>query len=627
MKNILRKPYLKWKSIEENKRSVIRSLLSLFLLPALGVILIQSLSPFLQIRDQSIYYWPTWFKELGPRFIFNYLLLFFCYALLFFLPKFKVTSMFLTIPLFLFGLAEYHVILYKRSIIYPWDLFQIKLVSEIAGGYRFRWDRYVLFATMIFALMIAVSLLSKKFSMDLKKRIVALLFIFVCTIFYFAGFVSNYRVQKLFGMGYVPFTTISGNMYNGVLFNLSYQLQVGSISKPEGYSRAEVEKLLAEQDALPKTIVPDGKKPDVFVIVNESFSDLQSSSDFATSIDVLPYFRSLSGDNVIKKTLCVSVWGGGTPNTETEVLTGYSMHFFPLGSYPFIQFFNGDVKGLPSVLNDAGYVSTAIHPFSPEGWNRDKVFPDMGFSNFYSIDSFVNPETTRSFVSDSAAYDFMIDRYEDQIEVNPETPVFEYLITMQNHGGYDDTDNILEPIDILTEKEFPEAEQYMSLLHESDAALEELIGYFEGVEDPVVLVFLGDHHPNIADGFAEYIFDNPSNMSLDPMLREYTTPLLVWANYDLSASVLAGIKSEYLSTNYIPALLSDIIGVEDEPFYSFLLDTFYEMPVITAYGYTDHEGVFYSRDDKEAPENLEKIMKDYQKLQYYFIEGISEKAS
>lgn len=248
----------------------------------------------------------------------------------------------------------------------------------------------------------------------------------------------------------------------------------------------------------------------------------------------------------------------------------------------------------------------------------------MGFSDFYSIDSFVNSETVRNFVSDSAAYDFMIERYEEQIAESPETPVFEYLITMQNHGGYDETMNLPDPVDILTEKEYPEAEQYMSLLHESDAALEELINYFEGIEDPVVIIFLGDHNPNVADGFAEYIFDNPSDMSLDPMLREYTTPLLIWANYDLSASVLADTESEYISTNYIPALLSDIIGVEDEPFYSFLSDAFYEMPVITAYGFTDAEGAFYSRYDKEAPENLEDIVKEYRKLQYYFIEGLIE---
>lgn len=624
MENIFQKAKAKWAGIEENKRSIIRSFVCLFLLPALGVILIQSLSPFLQIRDQSIYYWPDWLKELGPRFIFNYLLLFFCYAILLFLPKFKITSIVLTVLLFFYGLAEYHVILYKRSIIYPWDLFQLKLVSEIAGGYKFRLDRYVLFAVGIFVLMIALSLFSKKFSMGVKKRTATLLAVCVCTFFYFAGFVGNYRVQKIFGMFYVPFTAISDNMYNGVLFNLSYQIQAGSVTKPDGYSKTEVEKTLAEQDALPETIVPGGEKPDIFIVVNESFCDLQSSSDFTTSTEVLPYFKSLSGDNVIKKNLCVSVWGGGTPNTETEVLTGYSMHFFPLGSYPFIQYFNGAVQGLPSVLNDAGYVSEAIHPFSPEGWKRDEVFPNMGFSNFYSIDSFENPETVRNFISDSAAYDFMIDRYEEQKVDDPDQPVFEYLITMQNHGGYDDTENLPDPIDINTAKEYPEAEQYMSILRESDEALKELIGYFEKAEDPVVIVFLGDHHPNIADGFAEYIFGNPSDMSLDPMLREYTTPLLIWANYDLSGSVLAGIESEFISTNYVPALISDIVGIEDEPFFSFLLETCHEVPVITAYGFTDNNGVFFPRDDKEAPEKLKDIIKEYEKLQYYYIERISE---
>lgn len=624
MENIFRKANSKWKSIEDNKRSVIRSVLSLFLLPALGVILIQSLSPFLQVRDQSIYYWPKWLVELGPRFIFNYLLLLFFYTLLFFLPKFKATSIVLSVFLFLFGLAEYHVILFKRSIIYPWDLFQIKLVSEIAGGYRFHLDKYVLFAAVIFAIMIAISLFSKKFSMDAKKRLVALLAALACTVFYFAGFVGNYRVQQLFGMNYVPFTTISGNLDNGVLFNFAYQLQVGSLSEPDGYSPGDAENILTEQDVLPKTIVPDGEKPDVFVIINESFCDLQSYSNFSTSIEVLPYYRSLSGDNVIKKTLCVSVWGGGTPNTETEVLTGYSMYFFPFGSYPFIQYFDGHVQGLPSVLNDAGYVSMAIHPFSAGGWNRDKVFPNMGFSNYYSIDSFENPETVRNFVSDSAAYDFMIDRYEDQKGINPETPVFEYLITMQNHGGYDETENLPEPVDILTEKEYPEAEQYLATLHQSDAALEELITYFEGVEEPVVIVFLGDHQPNVADGFAEYIYENSSRTALDPLLRDYTTPLMIWANYDISASVLAGIESEYMSTNYLPAFLSDIIGIEDEPFYSFLLDAFDEMPVITAYGYSDNEGTFYTREELEGHEDLRAILNEYQKLQYYFVHGINE---
>ena len=42
---------------------------------------------------------------------------------------------------------------------------------------------------------------------------------------------------------------------------------------------------------------------------------------------------------------------------------------------------------------------------------------------------------------------------------------------------------------------YPDVNQYLSLIHESDSALEYLISYFEKVDDPVEIVFFGDHQP------------------------------------------------------------------------------------------------------------------------------------
>jgi hypothetical protein len=94
---------------------------------------------------------------------------------------------------------------------------------------------------------------------------------------------------------------------------------------------------------------------------------------------------------------------------------------------------------------------------------------------------------------------------------------------------------------------------------------------------------------------------------------------LVWANYDLSASTLAGSQSEYVSANYVSALITDIIGIESEPYYSFLRAAFNEIPVITAYGYSDKDGVFYSRENAAGATDLNKILNEYQLLQYYYL--------
>ena len=74
-------------------------------------------------------------------------------------------------------------------------------------------------------------------------------------------------------------------------------------------------------------------------------------------------------------------------------------------------------------------------------------------------------------------------------------------ISMQNHGGYTEKyPNFNEQIRTLGAS-YSDANQYLSLLHESDKALEYLISYFQSVDDPVEIVFFGDHQPSLNTNF------------------------------------------------------------------------------------------------------------------------------
>ena len=74
-------------------------------------------------------------------------------------------------------------------------------------------------------------------------------------------------------------------------------------------------------------------------------------------------------------------------------------------------------------------------------------------------------------------------------------------ISMQNHGGYTEKyDNFDEKVRLLG-LNYPDVNQYLSLVHESDSALEYLISYFQNVEDPVEIVFFGDHQPSLSSSF------------------------------------------------------------------------------------------------------------------------------
>ena len=69
-------------------------------------------------------------------------------------------------------------------------------------------------------------------------------------------------------------------------------------------------------------------------------------------------------------------------------------------------------------------------------------------------------------------------------------------MTIQNHGGYEDEDYETTVQVNEVPGEYPQAEQYLSLTKKSDEALEYLIDYFSQQEEPVVILFFGDHWPN-----------------------------------------------------------------------------------------------------------------------------------
>ena len=77
--------------------------------------------------------------------------------------------------------------------------------------------------------------------------------------------------------------------------------------------------------------------------------------------------------------------------------------------------------------------------------------------------------------------------------------LFTFCVTMQNHGGYSQsTLKGYEPdVKLNYETEYPEAQTYLSLARESDKAFQNLVEYFEKVDEPTMIVMFGDHWPKL----------------------------------------------------------------------------------------------------------------------------------
>ena len=512
-----------------------------------------------------------------------------------------------------FGIANYFVVESRGQPILPWDIQGVGTAMTVFRGYAYRPTPVMTLAAMGFLLAVVVSVKlttgekpSKRFRVT--ERGVALGMAS-------ALFIMLFPMNIMAGMGISvwAWNQKSSSEMTGITAGFFANCQFLMVDKPAGYSSAQVKEVSEEVSQLedPEPVGDPQELPTIIAIMNESFTDLGAvgEGNVTFSQDNLPFLHSLqeSGD-VVWGTAYSSVYGGNTCNSEYEFLTGNTTAFLPVGSKPYQQYLDEKQTSLVSLLGDTyGYECVAVHPGDHSAWQRDEAYPALGFDEFIDVDRFdVHRRLEHGLTSDRSSYDQVIYEYEHR---DKEKPLFLFNVTIQNHGGYDDEDY---PTTVQVEQapgEYPQTEQYLSLTKKSDQALEYLIDYFSQQEEPVVILFFGDHWPNLEPEFLSMLLGQDSeNLSFENIMREYQVPFFIWANYDLE-----GEEIEAVSLNYLSGLLLRAAGLEGTDYTNYLEDLRQTLPVITAVGMLDQEGNWYKNGDATPYDDL---LNEYNILEY-----------
>lgn len=446
------------------------------------------------------------------------------------------------------------------------------------------------------------------------------------------------------------FWKVQASRDNGFLVSFLHSISASKVSRPSGYSKDTLEEMLTEyRDQLdrldrPQTGTPgdettetpdvpvtpetdESSKPNIIVIMNESFSDLSTvaaylGNEMQSDSELLPFFHSLTNDspNIAKGFAMSSVLGGNTANSEYEFLTGNSMAFLPTNSVAFNLFVDEDnAYSVVDIMNKSGYYTVGMHPEPSSNWNRTEIYGYFGFEESYFLESdkegtvktFVNDlplssdDYYRGHVSDRTVYDRIIDLYEQKEEG---TPLFAFAVTMQNHGGYS-TKGYDSTVSLEGKGSSASANEYLSSVRESDAALGELIAYFEEAEEDTLIVFFGDHQPSLPASFYTNYFDVHDDSPTELVQAKYTVPYLYWGNFDFECEL-----GELTSLNYLSSEMLDIAGLEKTEYLKFTDLVRSEAVAINAYGWWDSDMVFHSFTEEDSDEvNLLRL---YKYLQY-----------
>lgn len=579
-----------------------------FLTPLVALLFLEYANPagpgliFYSIR-------PSCLLRFGVTAFLFYIVMGFLFALT---GSMRFSGCFLCIFSIIFSLTNYFTTTFRGIPILASDLTIMGTAMNVVGNYKYSLD--LTRTITLLGLITWCILLFRVKRLRLpkgKKRISAILgSAAICFASFWIMIYTPVMTVTPMHVTVNTFRPIKSYHKNGCVLTFMRSIQLMIIHKPDGYSANAAEEIAAPYRS--ETSSGNAKTPNVIAIMDEAFADLQAVGDFRTSEDVMPFYHSLT-KNTVKGFSYVSVFGGQTANTEFEFLTGLSKAFVPASATPYQLYIKSLLPGLTTHLGNQDYQGMlAFHPFRANGYNRDHVYPNLGFSDFISLkDLDVSAsDKIRNFVSDAADFQVIIDQYEQAKKKN-NAPFYLFNVTMQNHSGYDqDFDNLDMPISIEEKCDDPELKRYLNLIHHSDTALKSLIEYFSKQKDPTVIVFFGDHEPGLSNEvYSKILGKNVEKLSAEENMNLYKTPFLIWANYDIEEQENVNISMNYLST-----LMLESTGMKLSPFNQFLLDIHKQIPVLTTNGYFGEDGSYYSLKDESSPyyESLRK----YQILQY-----------
>ena len=476
----------------------------------------------------------------------------------------------------------------------PWDLTQVKEAAGVAAAAGLKVQPSMVWAGGALLALTALShfLYRRRGRPALPVRLVSIAASLAALLALVFGVFLQPAVTQSFGI--YPDAWMQDRYYRwyGVITGFMTNLTNLEIGEPEGYSEEAVNALLDETEAAGAIRTgpnfPDSyaartdpaaieKEPTIIYVMDESYWDVSELEQYGVSFDtdVSPNLHALQQTSAYGKVYSPS-FGGGTCDVEFEALTGHSVGFLPSGCKPYQQHVTRPMFALPSYLKDRGYQTAAVHCYYAKYWSRNTAYPNLGFDDFISLEDMRGVEKVRGYywkgglVTDASMGEQIIGEYE-RLKAASDAPVFLHAVTMQNHTNYnaanypdDQRVHVTSAPAGLKASTVGALEDFATGVRDADALLGQLVSYFSQVDEPVILVFWGDHYNPIDSGYDVYTATGYASAdSADPRLHQ--TTLLMWSNYSNYQVDLGTIAAYEISP-----VMMDLFGLEQPLYFQYL---------------------------------------------------------
>ena len=451
-----------------------------------------------------------------------------------------------------FSWAQYWKLMARSDPIYAGDLLIVAEATQMAGQYiQITWQ-IILSAVLVLFAAVCLFFLAKGRMRKPLPRLALAAAVIAAGLWLYPNYYTDaatYNSMKVWPEINEWFET---NRYisRGGIYPFLHSIPDALPTPPEGYDEDSARALLA---AYPSDDIPEEKKISIVVTQLEAFADLSRVTDRITGADPYAEFHALLEESY-HGTLLPNVFAGGTIDTERCVLTGFSaLENFRRPSWSYARYFEGQ-----------GYTVEGAHAGYEAFYNRLNVNANLGLPNYRFIEGYYQ-NILEGIPMDNV---FLPDVTENVLAALEKGSVFSFNVTYQNHGPYSADyawfPEVFVPQGELNSSDWYIINNYLWGVQDTGRRMQEMADRFRTIDEPVILVFFGDHKPWLGEQSVTYdaLGIDIRGGTDDSFYNYYATEYLFWANDAAKAvlgSELTGVGPD-ISPCYLMNLLFEQCG-------------------------------------------------------------------
>ena len=334
---------------------------------------------------------------------------------------------------------------------------------------------------------------------------------------------------------------------------------------PEGYSEEYIDSIMD----IPVDTEEDfngGNKPNVIVIMSESYADFRAFDELNVDDEYYKYFdrARAEGHSGVAITPTYASW---TVRSEFELLFGLPVRGLNTPNMPQRELADREQPALAQYYKDWGYKTIYVHPFQNTFYSRSRIYGHFGFEKMIyhddqdgTTDFTVPIKHFGTYVDDSTVFDQIL----SEIKTS-DKPIYLHTTTMQNHQPYDQGE---DPND--------EFGNYLTWVQHTNEGLKDFLYELKSIDEPTLVFFVGDHFPSLRGETSVYSQLGLTGDNCDAL---YQQQYFFWSNYNADFSA---VPDEEISFFYIPYVILNIIDAPRDQFIE-KMNTFMEtLPVYSS---------------------------------------------